>query len=653
MSNLYTDDQSGGMCSYDPANDTSNSNNMSSYDSNPYSNNSSDMSSNNDNIFYSDPSTENMSTIDGHHSSSSRKSSDLCSMYDYGECSSDQNNSSMSSSSSSTNPYAGFYSNESTMSSGAMSYDPGMCSISDIPIFPNVVLSSTDEDHTSADIPIIDAVAIGSDAVQNQERVIISNGKNGSLHWVSKNATHVQINGQQVNLNGKLEIPYSERDANSDAPYEIVAWKNKPENSAIRLLYAFMEPQSTIDSVIGYIGKTVDYNQKLKIPAGSTTYRYFKTTNEIEIEFAGKFTFKKDSASVNTGWDNDGIALQISKQLKADIFLTTIQCDLKGKFKVPVDVTGENEKAKETVAEIGVSSDIYAVFKTSENVEFNIGGKIGLNAVKVAKKTQINADKATINSIWEYKFGELELALFGTAKLSIKTDTGVFAGSVKGTGKIKIEPNWPVIIEECMAQFGKGLGIEAGASAVIAGAAVVATSPVTIAAGALATIVFGCIKIAEAGEAAQYRTKVIPGLVASLTKGINDGLRGNGNAMQKTVVDTASAYTAGVHAGMQKRLELANNNEDFDKKSESEKQEIARLVSAQAEARLQIDIFTTMAGTIRGRTFSSGHDKMTSLVSAWNNTIGNAPMSKGGSYVQIWYSNRIQDPDLKYYNGSW
>ncbi|HMA64753.1 MAG TPA: hypothetical protein VKO63_06140 [Chitinispirillaceae bacterium] len=378
------------------------------------------------------------------------------------------------------------------------------------------------------------------------------------------------------------------------------------------------------------------------------TYKYIKITqSELELEFSGKFTPIKGQYPTSIAWDNDGIAAQETiLQLKGSLSFCDLKLDIKCKFKVPLDITGDNDKAKETWAEISCSAEGYAVFKINSSNEVNLGLKFGFTGVKISRKAVPGAQ-------WEYKFGTAELTPFGAWKGIIKTEYGEFNGGFKISAKFKGEPNWPVIIETLVEKFGSSLGIEAGAGA-IGIAAGIATSPSVIAAGVVATIVVGCIKIIEANEAAEFRIHIIPGLCNELRKGIDDGLRGRASSTSSvTVVDEATAYQAGVVAGTKKRAELEQNCEPFDNKSEEDKIAIVNGAKNSAEAKMQIDFFTTMAQGIRGRLLSSDYDKMKSLVSAWNNTIGNSPVSKRGDYLNIWQANRIDDPDMKYYSGSW
>ncbi|MBN1603939.1 MAG: hypothetical protein JW915_20175 [Chitinispirillaceae bacterium] len=650
-------DSSSTMSSYDPGADSSP--NMCSYD--PDANASGANASyppeeSNSDYFYPNPYEQNMTMADGSNQGSypgdqnGSYDNDTCfdpysPYYDYdAEMSIDpamsSNNSAMVCSdteNNSNNPYASF----GSANGEQCSYDPAMSSLSDIPVCPHLVLDSLDEDTSSGDYPFLDVLAIGSDGSQSGFDMSIQPDKTGRIYWSASNATHVQINGESVQLNGETEISFDKTYLDSYVPYEIVAWNKKPENSVIIVVNARMLKDT--------LGITIDFNKKVTIPFGKEkSYKYIKMTqSELELEFSGKYTPIKGQYPTSIAWDNDGIAAQETiLQLKKSLSFCDLKLDIKGKLKTPLDITGDNDKAKESWAEISCSADGYAVFKINGSNEVNIGLKFGFTGVKISRKAVPDAQ-------WQYKFGTVELTPFGAWKGIIKTEYGEFNGGFKISAKFKGEPNWPAIIETLVEKFGTNLGLESGTGA-LGIAAGIATSPAVIASGVVATIVVGCIKIVEANEAAEFRKHVIPGLCNELRKGIDDGLRGRAsNTSSVTVVDEATAYQAGVVAGTKKRAELEQNCEPFNGKPEEDKNAIVNNARNSAEAKMQIDFFTTMAPGIKGRWLSSDHDKMTSLMSAWNNTIGNCPARKGGNYLNIWQANRIDNPDLKYYSGSW
>jgi hypothetical protein len=513
-----------------------------------------------------------------------------------------------------------------------------MSYISDIPISPHLVLECAGVDVTT-DQPTLDILLVGPDGSMSGETITLKSDQKGRLHWNAKNATNALVNGESVPLNGSMDIPFNKQYIGSDIPYEIVVWKDKQENSTIRLLSIKMSDKVAV-------GVSEEVNFKVKKPIGNgLSFKYWKVSGEVEFKVVGKFTSSK-SDNYNAGVNNNDAAIKATfAKLSREIDFVTLQCSLKGSFKVPKDVTPRDENGKSVWAELSASAETSAVFKIGKTCEVTVGGTLTLINVKIAR----NKDGFQ----WECKCGEIEISLEDSDKFTYKCDDGVFDLSFQFSGKVKAEPNWPAIIREACADYGETLGIDTLTAGLGVTAAVV-TSPAVIISGCVATIGMGLLKISEGGAPAYFRTETIPKIISSLERGLSDGLKGlRTESTNHTIVDENTAYLAGVYSGSRKRAELSAHGELFNEKSEKDQQTIISAVSAQMKSKLEIDLWVMQSTDIKGRLLSSGREKVYMQMSAWNNTIGNSPSSKGGTYLNTWNINRYDEPDAPYYSGNW
>jgi hypothetical protein len=591
-------------------------------DASPNNNQSSD-------LFYHDPSTDNMTLADGSNSKGQPSGSggtQFYSFYDYSPMSS-----------SNAGSFANYYSGMSGSGGANASFDPGICDITDIPISPNIVLQGSGME-VSGDRPVIDLLLVGPDGSQSGETMTLKKDEKGRLHWNAQNATNVLINGVAAPLNGSMDVPFNGQYSGSDMPYEIVAWKNDQENSTIRLLSIIMSDKVAV-------GLSKDVNFKLKKPIGNgTNFKYVKITGEIEFKVTGKFTSNKsDNYNVNVN-NNDASMKATFAKLSTEIDFVSLECSLKGAFKIPKDATPKTENGKSVWAEIGASAEAKAVFKLGKTCEVTIGGELKLVNVTLARSTS--------GYEWEWKCGEVEISLEDSDKFTYKNEDGVFDLSFQFSGKVKGEPNWPAIIREVCSDYGEPLGIDA-LTAGLGIAAAVVTSPAMIASGVLTMIYFGYSDIKASQDLLELRDK-IPNLAKAIANGVRDGLYGTStNYSACTVTNIDNAYMAGLFAGTKKRDDLIAHNEPFTEKSEEDKAKIIESVQGQCVFKMHSTFYAEKAGAIKN-SFSNDITKLKDQMAAWNNIIGGAnPVNRGGQYLELWKQYRPDAPSENYYNGSW
>ncbi len=236
------------------------------------------MSSNEEQNYSSDPSTENnMSYSDQEPENSSSTSENPSSNYSEDEamCSEPppEPNMSMADGSQAYVTPDGTalayydYTESSNQSSANMSYDPtdnyyaGLCSsephdatqypmssyITDYPVNPHVVLDyEGNEILSSLSPPTLDVIAVGSDGGQSNDQLNVEPRKTGRIYWSTQNATNIQINGEDVEFEGSMSVPYSIADSSSFVPYELVAWNETLDNSTTQLVKANMLEETFI-----------------------------------------------------------------------------------------------------------------------------------------------------------------------------------------------------------------------------------------------------------------------------------------------------------------------------------------------------------------------------------------------------------------------
>jgi hypothetical protein len=259
----FFDDENGGMCSY-PEDDSGGANASYPPDNSGVDNACYPTGNTSSESYFPDPNQENMTLADGSNSGSypsGGNSSNMCSTESYGggndgfnaedPCYDYEGGMSYDPGISSSGGGTGvcpdpsissdaldFY--HTDVSSGQCSYDPGISCLTDIPISPHLVLESGSEVLSSESEPVLDVIAVGSDGVQNPASLGIDVDQKGTIYWESYNATNVQINGEDVNTNGSLPVPFDRNYAGSEVLYEVVAWNTYQENAVVRLITAKM-----------------------------------------------------------------------------------------------------------------------------------------------------------------------------------------------------------------------------------------------------------------------------------------------------------------------------------------------------------------------------------------------------------------------------
>lgn len=239
---------------------------------------------------------------------------------------------------------------------------------------------------------------------------------------------------------------------------------------------------------------------------------------------------------------------------------------------------------------------------------------------------------------------EATLSLLGGKRPVILSGPfGTFRGSLGIYAEVEVQPNYEKLLLKAIAEFGKDLGVDAGALISI---------PVIAVVGGVTSVVWGISELLDAWQMEDLHKTIVPECTTSATNGYMEGLHGtNEGDSGSRVSDADSAHDAYAAAGYKKRMELitqkCNNDGDaFDKWVNEHHAEIEKQARGEISVRVKQELFAGKADSYKSALLTNNGQALTNQYYAWVAIIGSSPKAMGGSWLTLWTKHRTFAADF-------